>query len=435
MNSFDSFGLAPSIVEVLKAEGYSKPTPIQEQTFPLSLEGHDILGIAQTGTGKTLGFAAPIITKLLKENVRPEKRSCRALVLAPTRELAAQIADSFKTYAGKSSLSVVVAFGGVKINPQRTALARGVDILVATPGRLEDLIAQKFLTLDHVSHLVLDEADQMLDLGFIHSLRRIAKLVPPQRQTMLFSATMPKTIRDLAGGFLTDPKEVSVAPQSSTAEKVEQSAYFVKRGDKPRFVADILRRKEVGQVIVFTRTKHGADKLVRHLAKEDIDAAALHGNKTQGQRQRALGAFREKKLNVLVATDIAARGIDISGLGHVINFELPNVPEQYVHRIGRTGRADRDGNAISLVSGDEKSYLRGIEKLIRQDIPVLPVGEGYEDDLEDLPPPKQGGGGQRQNPRRQGGRGKPQGQAQKQGQKPARGGRGRRPRKKATAKA
>ncbi|MFC3301227.1 DEAD/DEAH box helicase [Parvularcula lutaonensis] len=420
MSDFSEFGLAPSIARVLEAEGYDRPTPIQQQAIPVALEGKDLLGIAQTGTGKTLGFAAPILTRLLAEKRRAPQKSCRTLVLAPTRELAAQIATSFRTYGKGTRLSVEVCFGGVNINPQKARLRQGVDILVATPGRLEDLMGQKALNLDGVSHLVLDEADQMLDLGFIHALRRIAKALPKNRQTMLFSATMPKPIRQLASEFLTDPVEVSVAPESTTAEKVDQSAYFIKREDKPRLLAEILRREEVEQVIVFTRTKHGADKLVRYLAKQDIDAAALHGNKSQNQRLRALGAFRDKKLNVLIATDIAARGIDISGLGHVINYELPNVPEQYVHRIGRTGRADREGNAIALVQGDEKSYLRAIEKTIRQKIVVAPLPSGFEEDLSDLPPAKRQQNQGRPQQRRSGpGRGKP---GAGQSQKPRRGG-------------
>jgi ATP-dependent RNA helicase RhlE len=411
MTEFTDFPFAPVIAKALAHAGYDKPTPIQAQAIPFALEGRDVLGIAQTGTGKTLAFAAPILSQIVSAQERAPQKGCLALVLAPTRELAAQIAKSFETYGEGAKLRTVVAFGGVNINPQKQKLARGAHVLVATPGRLEDLMRQKAVTLEHVRHLVLDEADQMMDLGFIHALKRIAAALPRERQTLFFSATMPKSIEKLAGEFLNQPEKVAVAPPASTAERVAQKAYFIAEGDKPALLATLLKGGEgIGQVIVFTRTKHGADRLVKQLDRDGIGAAAIHGNKSQNQRQRALGAFREGKLMVLIATDIAARGIDISGLGHVINFELPNVPEQYVHRIGRTGRADKAGTAISLVAGDEKSYLRAIQKLTGQTIDKAELPEGFAEDTRDLPPKPQGQKPQRRGQSQQ--RRKPGGQSQ-----------------------
>lgn len=392
MTDFSTFNLADPVARAIADAGYEKATEIQTQAIPIVMTGKDLLGIAQTGTGKTLAFSAPVLDRLCRDQGPAPSKGCRVLVLAPTRELAAQIADSFRIYAQFMGLRVVTAFGGVKINPQKRQLERGAHILVATPGRLEDLIEQKALGLDRVEYLILDEADQMLDLGFIHALRRIVKLLPKKRQTLFFSATMPSSIAELASDFLTDPATVTIAPQSTTAERINQSLYFVGHKDKPALLAKVLKQPEVRSAIIFTRTKHGADKLVRLLGKSDIEAVAIHGNKSQNQRTRALDAFKQGKVWILVATDIAARGIDIDDVTHVINYELPNVAEQYVHRIGRTGRAGAAGTAIALVAGDEKSYLREIEKTTRQTIDRLPVPEGFVEDTSDLPPPKQGGG-------------------------------------------
>ena len=377
MTNFKDFGLAEPIAAAIADEGYTTPTPIQTQAIPIVMQGGDVLGIAQTGTGKTLSFAAPLLDRLVKEKRALSPKRARMLVLAPTRELARQIADSFETYGRKLRLSVQCVFGGVKINRQIRTLQRGCDVLVATPGRLLDLVEQRAVALDQVEVLVLDEADQMLDLGFIHALRKVQKLVPAERQTLFFSATMPKAISELAAGFLTDPKRVSVTPVASTAERVEQSVLFIGQKQKPALLAHLLKDPSVRRVLVFSRTKHGADRLVRQLGKVDIEAVAIHGNKSQNQRTRALEAFRSGKAWVLIATDIAARGIDIDGLSHVINFDLPNVPEQYVHRIGRTGRAGAAGSAISLVAPDERAYLRDIEKLIRQSVPVADMPDGF----------------------------------------------------------
>lgn len=403
MTDFTQFNLADPVARALEATGYADPTPIQVQAIPLAMAGHDLLGIAQTGTGKTLAFSAPTLHKLCKDQKAAPVKGCRVLILAPTRELAAQIAESVQTYAKFMGLRVVTAFGGVKITKQKRQLERGAHVLVATPGRLEDLVSQRSLTLDAVDTLILDEADQMLDLGFIHALRRIVKLLPKQRQTLFFSATMPASIADLSKAFLTDPRTVSVTPPATTAERVDQSAYFIAQRDKPELLAKVLKASAVKQALVFTRTKHGADRVVRQLDKSGIDAVAIHGNKSQPQRRKALDAFKGGKVWVMVATDIAARGLDISGLSHVINYELPNVPEQYVHRIGRTGRAGAAGVAISLVAGDEKGYLRDIEKLTKQPIERALVPEGFEDDETDVAPAKpQRGQGRNSGSRPQG---------------------------------
>lgn len=417
MTDFSTFNMAAPVARAIAEAGYEKATPIQQQAIPLVMQGKDLLGIAQTGTGKTLAFSAPVLDQLCREQGPAPSKGARVLVLAPTRELAAQISESFRTYAQFMGLRIITVFGGVKINPQKRQLERGAHILVATPGRLEDLVNQRALTLDKVEHLILDEADQMLDLGFIHALRRIVKLLPKKRQTLFFSATMPQAIANLAADFLTDPETVTIAPQSTTAERIDQSCYLVKPKDKPEILKQILRQPELKSTIIFTRTKHGADKLVRLLSKAEIDAVAIHGNKSQNQRTRALAAFKDGKVWVLIATDIAARGIDIDNVTHVINYELPNVAEQYVHRIGRTGRAGAKGTAIALVAGDEKSYLRAIEKIVRQKIEVKDMPEGFEADMSDLPPPKQGGGrgrGGKGGGARRGG-GKPGGQRSKSG--------------------
>ena len=365
MPSFSDFGLAPPILEAVAAEGYTIPTPIQSQAIPQVLRGRDLCGIAQTGTGKTAAFALPILQHLFSAPARRTAGTCRALVLSPTRELASQIAESFRAYGRELPLSTAVVFGGVPIGAQQRRLASGADILVATPGRLLDLIDRKSLTLSKIQILVLDEADRMLDLGFIHALRRIVKLLPRHRQTLLFSATMPRTIASLAEEYLDDPIEVAVTPAATTVELVDQGVLFVSSDRKRDALATLLGDPAFERVLVFTRTKHGADRVVRHLSAAGIEAIAIHGNKSQPQRERALAGFRAGGSRVLVATDIAARGIDVEGVSHVINFELPNVPEDYVHRIGRTARAGAAGTAISLCSEEERGYLRDIEKLTR----------------------------------------------------------------------
>jgi ATP-dependent RNA helicase RhlE len=370
--SFSDFGLASSILHALAIEGYATPTPIQTQAIPRVLGGRDLCGIAQTGTGKTAAFALPILQRLSGAPGATAPRACRALVLGPTRELASQIAESFRTYGRGMPLSTAVAFGGVPIGPQQRQLAPGVDILVATPGRLLDLIDRKALALSSVQILVLDEADRMLDLGFSRALTRIVRLLPRRRQTLLFSATMPRTIAALAEDYLDDPIKVAIAPVATTADRVDQGVLFVASAGKRELLTTLLRNPALERVLVFTRTKHGADRVVRHLVGAGMDATAIHGNKSQPQRERALAAFRAGRARVLVATDIAARGIDVEHVSHVINFELPNVPEDYVHRIGRTARAGAAGTAISFCSDEERGYLRDIEKLIRLPVRVLP---------------------------------------------------------------
>jgi ATP-dependent RNA helicase RhlE len=370
MTSFADLGLNQTLLDTLIKEGYETPTPIQAGAIPILLSGKDLLGIAQTGTGKTAAFALPILHKLSLTNQRPFKRSVRTLILSPTRELASQIAENIRQYGRNLPLSVTVAFGGQPIFRQIRALERGVDILVATPGRLLDLMSQHAVFLDKVETLVLDEADQMLDLGFIHPIRQIVSMIPRERQTLLFSATMPDSIARLAKDLLNQPERVEVTPVATTAERIIQKAIFVDRDDKRALLADLLNDPVITRSLVFTRTKHGADKVVRHLDSVGIRSDAIHGNKSQPQRERALAAFRNGHVTVLIATDIAARGIDVDGVSHVINFDLPNVPEQYVHRIGRTGRAGREGNAISLVEQEDRSFLRTIEALIRQRLPI-----------------------------------------------------------------
>jgi ATP-dependent RNA helicase RhlE len=370
---FSDLGLSSPLLEAVAAERYSTPTPIQSQAIPPVLAGRDLCGIAQTGTGKTAAFALPILQRLAAAGRRPSPRTCRALVLSPTRELASQIADSFCTYGAGIPVSTAVVFGGVAIGPQRARLARGVDILVATPGRLLDLIDSGSLALSSVQVLVLDEADRMLDLGFIHALKRIVRLLPRPRQTLLFSATMPRAIALLAEDYLDDPVKVVVAPSATTVERVDQGVVFAPSDRKRDLLATMLRDPSFARVLVFTRTKHGADRVVRHLTATGIEAAAIHGNKSQPQRERALAGFRDGQARVLVATDVAARGIDVDGVSHVINFELPNVPEDYVHRIGRTARAGAHGIAIALCSNEERPYLRDIEKLTRSSLRPIPA--------------------------------------------------------------
>jgi ATP-dependent RNA helicase RhlE len=376
LSNFSHFGLAPSIEKALAAEGYETPTPIQTQAIPHVMAGRDLCGIAQTGTGKTAAFALPILHHFAEHVRQTPRRGCRALVLSPTRELASQIADSFRAYGRHLRLSTAVVFGGVPIGKQERTLAGGVDILVATPGRLLDLIDRRSLSLRDVEVFVLDEADRMLDLGFIHDLRRIVKLLPAERQTLFFSATMPATIASLAAAFLNDPVQVAVRPEATTAERVEQSIMFVPTAQKPALLHAVLSEPTVERVLVFTRTKHGADKVVRSLAAGGIAAAAIHGNKSQPQRERALAGFKSGHCRVLVATDIAARGIDVDGVTHVVNYDLPNIPESYVHRIGRTARAGAAGIAISFCNSEEREYLRDIEKVTRMKVPVAELPKG-----------------------------------------------------------
>jgi ATP-dependent RNA helicase RhlE len=370
LNSFDGFGLAEPITRALVQENYVTPTPIQAQTVPLVLEGRDVVGIAQTGTGKTAAFALPILNRLANSRVQLERKTCRVLVLSPTRELSSQILDSFDTYGRHLKLTTTLAIGGVPMGKQVRALMNGVDVLVATPGRLLDLVESNALRLNRVEVLVLDEADRMLDMGFIHDIRRIVAKMPAQRQTLLFSATMPQAIAELAGQMLRNPAKVAVTPVASTAERVSQRVVHVERASKATILAEILREEAMERALVFTRTKHGADKLVRILAKARITAEAIHGNKSQPQRERVLAAFRQGQIRILVATDIAARGIDVDGISHVVNYDMPNEPESYVHRIGRTARAGATGVAISLCDHDEVPYLRSIEKLIRMGLPA-----------------------------------------------------------------
>ncbi|MBN8532743.1 MAG: DEAD/DEAH box helicase [Rhizobiales bacterium] len=377
MTSFSDFVLLAPLNKALAGEGYTQPTPIQMQAIPPALEGRDLLGIAQTGTGKTAAFALPILHRLGKTGMTRKPKSCRALILSPTRELASQIAESFKAYGRYMHLSIDVVFGGVPIGKQIRRLATGADILVATPGRLLDLIDQRAITLRDLEILVLDEADQMLDLGFIKPLKRIIPMLPKQRQSLFFSATMPGSIAELADQFLTKPVQVAVTPVATTAERVVQGVMHVEGGNKPALLRAVLTDPTVARVLVFTRTKHGADRVVKGLGRDGIPALAIHGNRSQSQRQQALAAFRSGNCRVLVATDIAARGIDIDGVTHVINYDLPDVPESYVHRIGRTARAGASGIAIAFCSGEERSNLRAIEKLTRIAIPVLTLPEGY----------------------------------------------------------
>ncbi len=368
---FSDFGLSPVLLRAVGEEGYETPTPIQIQAIPHVLAGRDLLGCAQTGTGKTAAFALPILERLTQLRAPRATRGARVLVLSPTRELASQIADSFSAYGRHTGITNTVVFGGVNQNRQVERLAHGVDVLVATPGRLLDLLGQQAVSLKHVEIFVLDEADRMLDMGFIHDVRKIAAQVPHERQTLLFSATMPDDIRQLAAKLLVQPVEVAVAKISSTADKVDQAVYFVEKGDKRSLLAWVLEDARVDRALVFTRTKHSANRVAEFLDKRGVRAAAIHGNKSQNARERALDGFKRGSLRVLVATDIAARGIDIDQLGFVINYDLPNVPEAYVHRIGRTGRAGAAGQALSFCEAEERPYLADIERLIRINLEAI----------------------------------------------------------------
>ena len=378
---FEDLKLEDPILKAIEKQGYTNPTPIQEQAIPILLNGHDLLGVAQTGTGKTAAFGIPILNHLLKENNTSGKRKIKALVVTPTRELAIQIAESFRAYGQFTNLRNTVIFGGVKQSKQVASLQQGVDILVATPGRLLDLMNQGYISFSNLKYVVLDEADQMLDMGFIHDVKKIIAKLPQKRQSLFFSATMPKSIVDLSQKMLGDFKRVTIKPQQATAEKVEQGVYFVSKNNKPKLLIHLLEGRSSDSVLVFSRTKHGANKIVKVLDKANIKSAAIHGNKSQLQRQKALGAFKDGSLKVLIATDIAARGIDVDDLALVINYDLPNVSETYVHRIGRTGRASASGIALSFCMGDERPYLKDIENLIKQQVPRMgehPFMEGAD---------------------------------------------------------
>ena len=423
--SFAELGLAPELLRALADEGYTQPTPIQAQAIPIVLSGRDLLGAAQTGTGKTAAFTLPILQKLMQAPAHNGPRQPRVLVLAPTRELAAQIGESVRTYGRHLPLvKTAIIFGGVGINPQIDQLRRGVDIIVATPGRLLDHVQQRTVNLSGVQMLVLDEADRMLDMGFIRDIRRVIAVLPKQRQNLLFSATFNSDIRGLAESLLHNPASVDVAPRNTAAELVAQRAHPVDKARKTALIAHLVKEGNWQQVLVFTRTKHGANRLAEQLVREGIESDAIHGNKSQNARTRALADFKSGKVRVLVATDIAARGIDIDQLPHVINHELPNVPEDYVHRIGRTGRAGSEGEAISLVSGDERAFLKDIERLLRKTIPSSHVPgfePGSQPSAAELairaasPPPRP------EHERGRGGRGAPSGGNRRPGGASARG--------------
>ena len=368
--TFEQLELIEPIQKALTKEGYTIPTPIQAEAIPYVLDGYDLLGCAQTGTGKTAAFSIPIIQNLYNERQHGKVRGIKALILTPTRELAIQIGESFTAYGKYTGVRHTVIFGGVGQKPQTDALERGVDVLIATPGRLLDLINQGFISLKYLDYFVLDEADRMLDMGFIHDIKRILPLLPKKRQSLFFSATMPPEIERLAGTILHEPQKVEVTPASSTVDKIDQSVYFVEKAEKVSLLTHLLKDSSLESVLVFTRTKHGADKVARVLAKANMVAEAIHGNKSLTARQRSLSNFKDHTTRVLIATDIAARGIDVDHLSHVINYELPNVPETYVHRIGRTGRAGRSGVAYSFCDAEEVPYLKDIQKLIGKQIPV-----------------------------------------------------------------
>jgi ATP-dependent RNA helicase RhlE len=434
--SFDTMGLNPALLSALKAEGYETPTPIQAKAIPDVMQGKDLLGIAQTGTGKTAAFALPILHRLAANRTAPVPRTTRCLVLSPTRELATQIGESFKTYGKHLGFRVAVIFGGVKYGGQERALQQGLDVLVAAPGRLLDHLQQRNLDLSATEIFVLDEADQMLDLGFIKPIRQITSRLPARRQNLFFSATMPTEIGKLAGELLKDPVKVQVTPQATTVERIQQSIIWVEQGKKRALLTELFSDPAYTRCLVFTKTKHGADKVAAYLEAGGVEAGAIHGNKSQPQRERALEAFKSGKLRVLVATDIAARGIDVDKVTHVVNFELPHVPESYVHRIGRTARAGSGGSAISFVAGDEMKLLRDIEKVTRQKIPavdrrndrqlaaldasIMAAGVGKKASLPDL----------EDRPRRDGqGEGQGRGRNRRQGERPPGGGQPHRARK------
>lgn len=381
--TFKELGLIEPIIKALDLKGYTHPTPIQEQSIPILLRGKDLLGVAQTGTGKTAAFALPIVQHITNQGKKKGHRRIKALIVTPTRELAIQINDNFTAYGKFTNLRNTVIFGGVKQGAQTNELRKGIDILVATPGRLLDLMNQGYISLNDIEHFVLDEADHMLDMGFIHDIKKLLAKLPNKRQSLFFSATMPPSIVSLSQKILGDFERVSIKPTQATAERVEQGVYFVTKKNKTKLLIHILETDNADSVLVFSRTKHGADKIVRLLDKAGIKAAAIHGNKSQNARQRALKHFKEGAIRVLVATDIAARGIDVSDLSLVLNYDLPNVSETYVHRIGRTGRASASGVALSFCMMDERPYLRDIQKLINQQLPVIKEHPFVDDGTEE----------------------------------------------------
>ena len=394
MSSFKALGLAAPILQALDGEGYTTPTPIQAGAIPHLMKGKDLLGLAQTGTGKTAAFALPILHYLLEHPRKAAPRSARVLVLAPTRELVAQIGDNFAAYARHMKFSHAVIFGGVGQNRQVEAMKRGVDVMVAAPGRLLDLVGQGHIDLSTLEIVVLDEADRMLDMGFVHDIRRIVARLPEKRQTLLFSATMPSSIRELAHSLLKDPETVQVTPESSTVDRIRQAVLFVDSAQKKEALMMLVNNDRVVRAVVFTLMKHEANKVAEYLSKNGIPAAAIHGNKSQGARERAMQGFRDGSVRVLVATDIAARGIDVDEVSHVFNYDLPNVPEAYVHRIGRTARAGRDGWAVSLCDAEQRAWLRDIEKRIGKAVPVITDHPYHSAEAQNstLPPPVLGGG-------------------------------------------
>ncbi len=395
---FDMLGLHPRLVAKLAEQGITEPTPIQTQAIPHAMNGKDVMGLAQTGTGKTAAFGLPMIDALLKAGTKPEAKTVRGLILAPTRELAKQIADNLTAYTKGTHLKVNLVVGGAGIVAQMNRLSRGTDLLVATPGRLIDLLDRRAVFLNETRYLVLDEADQMLDMGFIHALRKIAPLLADDRQSMMFSATMPKLMAELAGAYLKNPVRVEVSPPGKVADKINQSLHYVPQAGKSRLLIELLKEHADGLSLVFSRTKHGAEKLKKVLIAEGINASSIHGNKSQGQRERAIKAFRAGEIDVMVATDVAARGIDIPGITHVYNYDLPNVPENYVHRIGRTARAGKAGTAIAFCGPGEMSELRAVQKILKHNIPVV-GGRAWE--AEEQTSKKQGKpGGNSQRRRR-----------------------------------
>ena len=393
--TFKDLGIIESILKALETEGYTHPTPIQEQSIPILLNRKDLLGCAQTGTGKTAAFSIPIIQHIHNSKIHVKgKRKITALIVTPTRELAIQIGENCTKYSRFTHVNNTVIFGGVKQGPQTNALRNGVDILVATPGRLLDLMNQGYISLKDIKHCVLDEADHMLDMGFIHDIRKIIAALPDKRQSLFFSATMPQSIVKLSHSILGNPEKVTIKPKQATAEKVEQALYYVSKKSKTKLLTHIIQENDIDSVLVFSRTKHGANKIVKQLGKVQIKAEAIHGNKSQGARQRALENFKNRDTRVLIATDIAARGIDIDELELVINYDLPNIPETYVHRIGRTGRAKKSGLAISFCNIEERTYLKDIQKLIDQKIPVV-TKHPFADEVEEMPTKKKPTRGQR----------------------------------------
>ena len=421
---FDMLGLAPRLVEKLKEQGITEPTPIQTQAIPHAMNGRDVMGLAQTGTGKTAAFGLPMIDALMKAGVKPNAKTARGLILAPTRELAKQIADNLTNYTKGSHLKVALVVGGAGIVAQTKRLQNGVDLLVATPGRLIDLIDRKAVRLNETIYLVLDEADQMLDMGFIHALRQIAPLLAKPRQTMMFSATMPKLMSELAGTFLDDPVRVQVNPPGMAVKRIKQSVHFVAQAAKNDLLVELLDEHRDELALVFGRTKHGCEKLYKFLENKGFAAASIHGNKSQGQRDRAIVAFKAGKVRVLVATDVAARGIDIPGVRYVYNYDLPNVAENYVHRIGRTARAGADGEAVAFCAPDEIVDLKDIEKAMKEAIPVASGREWEIQPGQKKRPNGGGGGGRGRGAPRNGGGGKPSGGRPGGGRPGGGGGRG-----------